>query len=268
MRAWMAVFASVLVASIAGAQTNELPGPLKNVGVDPQLGESLPLDAVFVDDGGAELRLADLLGDRPLILAPVYYECPMLCTMVMRGITRSLKVMQLEPGADFDLVAYSINPADTPEAALRVKQQHLSEYGKPETADGWRFLTGDASSVQALSEAIGYRYQYLEDSGEFAHGAAIVVVTPQGQIASYHLGIDYPARDLRLALVEASDGSIGTWVDQALLFCYRYDPTVGKYTFAAWTTIRTAGLLTLVAIVWFFVASVRRDRNPVLAEAK
>ncbi len=262
------VLASSIASSVASAQTNDLPGPLKKVGVDPQLGETLPLEAVFVDDQGAEVRLGDLLQGRPLILAPIYYDCPMLCTMVLRGITRTLKVLEFEPGSDFDLVAYSINPEDTPEAAARVKQQHLREYGKPETADGWRFLSGDAEAVTALSNTIGYRYQYLEDSGEFAHGAAIMVITPEGKIGSYHLGIDYPARDLRLALVDAADGGIGSWVDQALLFCYRYDPTVGKYTFAAWNTIRAGGLITLALVVWFVVVSARRERKPVLAEAK
>ncbi len=265
----MKVFGAFLVAGLVALPltaestavlNNDLPGPLQKVGVEARLGDLLPLELSFRDDLGAEVRLADLIGDKPVILAPVYYDCPMLCSMVLRGITRSLKVLEFEPGREFDLVAFSIDPEETPEDAAKVKARHLQEYGKLETAPGWRFLTGDAEAVAGLADAIGFRYEYLEDSGEFAHAAAIAVVTPEGRIGSYHLGIDYPARDLRLALVDAADGEIGSWVDQALLFCYRYDPTVGKYTFAAWTTIRTAGLLTLAVIVWFIVASVRRDR--------
>lgn len=256
------ILALALLAAPATAQRNDsVPDPLRKVGVEPHLGETLPLDLEFVDDHGATVTLADLAGERPLILAAVYYNCPMLCSMVLRGITRTLKVIDFEPGREFDLVAFSIDPTETSADAARVKEQHLAEYGKPGTAAGWRFLTGDARAVSRLAAAIGFGYEYIAETGEYAHTAAIMVVTPEGRISSYHLGIDYPARDLRLALVEAADGEIGSWVDQALLFCYRYDPTTGKYTFAAWTTVRVAGLLTLALLVAFLVRAVRRERS-------
>lgn len=256
------ILALALMAASASAQRNDsVPDPLREVTVEPHLGETLPLDLEFVDDKGATVTLADLAGERPLILAPVYYDCPMLCSMVLRGITRTLKVIEFEPGREFDLVAFSIDPAETPADAARVKAQHLEEYGKPETATGWRFLTGDAEAVGKLASAVGFGYQYIEETGEYAHTAAIMVITPEGRVSSYHLGIDYPARDLRLALVEAADGEIGSWVDQALLFCYRYDPTVGKYTFAAWTSVRIAGLATLAVLVFLLVRAVRRERS-------
>lgn len=252
---------AVLAGPAAAQRNDSVPDPLREVTVEPHLGDRLPLDLEFVDDTGAGVTLADLVDDRPLILAPVYYNCPMLCSMVMRGITRTLRVLEFEPGREFDLVAFSIDPTETPEDAAQVKAQHLEEYGKPETAAGWRFLTGGADSTAALAQAVGFGYEYIEESGEYAHSAAIMVITPDGRIASYHLGIDYPARDLRLALVEAAGGEIGSWVDQALLFCYRYDPTIGKYTFAAWTTVRVAGLATLAVLVTFVVRALRRDRR-------
>lgn len=262
------ILALALAAAPAAAQRNDaVPDSLREVTVEPRLGETLPLDLEFVDDEGAAVTLADLAGERPIILAPVYYNCPMLCTMVLRGVTRTLRVLEFEPGREFDLVAFSIDPTETPEDAARVKAQHLEEYGKPETAAGWRFLTGDADSTAALAQAVGFGFQYIEETGEYAHTAAIIVITPEGRVSSYHLGIDYPARDLRLALVEAAGGEIGSWVDQALLFCYRYDPTIGKYTFAAWTTVRVAGLLTLALLVAFLVRAVRRERSGPAQEA-
>lgn len=252
---------AVLVVPAAAQRNDSIPDPLREVTVEPHLGDTLPLNLEFVDDTGAGVTLADLVDDRPLILAPVYYNCPMLCTMVLRGVTRTLRVLEFEPGREFDLVAFSIDPTETPEDAARIKAQHLAEYGKPGTAAGWRFLTGDATAISSLAEAIGFGYEYIEETGEYAHTAAIIVITPEGRVSSYHLGIDYPARDLRLALVEAAGGEIGSWVDQALLFCYRYDPTTGKYTFAAWTTVRVAGLLTLALLVAFLVRAVRRERS-------
>ncbi len=267
-RAWvLGLVVGLASSSVAGQRNDGLPEKLREVGVEPRLGETLPLDLAFVDDTGAEVTLAELTGDKPLLLAPVYYDCPMLCSMVLRGITRTLRVLEFEPGAEFDLVAFSIDPTETPEDAARVKAQHLAEYGKPDTEAGWRFLTGSQASIDRLTQAIGFNYESIEDTGEFAHGAAIMVITPEGRVASYHLGIDYPARDLRLALVEASDGAIGSWTDQALLFCYRYDPTVGAYTFAAWTAVRVAGLLTLAVLAGFFIRALLRERRQVALEA-
>lgn len=260
-RALALIVAAALAPSVAAQRNDGLPENLQQVGVEPRLGETLPLELTFVDDTGTIVSLGQLIGDKPLLLAPVYYDCPMLCSMVLRGITRTLRVLEFEPGREFDLVAFSFDPSESPEDAARVKAQHLTDYAKPETAAGWRFLTGDPESVARLAEAVGFRYQYIEETGEYAHTAAIMVITPEGRIASYHLGIDYPARDLRLALVEAADGEIGSWVDQALLFCYRYDPEVGEYTLAAWTSVRIAGLLTVAVLVIFLARAFRRERR-------
>ncbi len=256
---------AVLIAAPAAAQRNNLPPELAEIGVEQKLGESVPLDAVFTDSTGAEVQLGDLLGERPAILAPVYYECPMICDMVLDGVTRSAKALKLEVGRDFDVIAASFDPEETPELARASKETVVARYGREgtrdSTGDGWHFLTAQPESIRRLTESIGFRYKKIEETGEFAHSAAIAVLTPEGRIAQYFYGIDYPPRDLQLGLVEASDNRIGSLVDQIVLFCYRYDPSTGKYTLAVWILVRTAALLTVAAIGSFLLINFLRERR-------
>lgn len=236
-------------------------GPLPEVGFDQRLGEHLPLDARWTDAEGRAATLEQTLAGRPALLAFVYYDCPMLCGMTLAGLASALKPLDLEPGRDFEVVVVSIDPAEGPPQAAERKEQALAQYGRPDTAGGWHFLTGDAAGIRALTSAAGFRYSRIEETGEWAHAAGLLVVTPEGRIARTFFGIEYPPRDVRLGLVEAGRGTIGSLVDQVLLLCYRYDPATGKYSFAALTAIRIGGVLTLAALFAFAWASIRRERG-------
>lgn len=236
-------------------------GPLPEVGFDQRLGEELPLDTSWTDAEGRTASLGALLDGRPALLAFVYYDCPMLCGMTLAGLATALKPLDLEPGRDFEVLVVSIDPAETPALAAGRKEQTLSQYGRPDSAAGWHFLTGDEDDIRALTSAAGFRYSRVEETGEWAHAAGLLVVTPAGRIARTFFGIEYPSRDVRLGLVEAGEGTIGSFVDQVLLLCYRYDPATGKYSFAALTAIRIGGVLTLAALVAFAWASIRRERG-------
>jgi len=233
------------------------------VGIEQMLGGSIPTDLAFVDETGSEVRLADYLGGKPMILSLVYYECPMLCGVAMEGLIRNLKVLGLEIGADFDIVNVSIDPGETPAIAAAKKVDYLGSLGdpNPDVAAGWHTLTGEQEAIDALAQAVGFRYVYDPETDEYAHGAAIMVVTPDGTLSRYFYGVTYPARDLRLGLVEAAGGGIGSITDQVLLLCYQYDPVSGKYNFAVWAALRTAGVLTLAVLLIFILTNLRRERT-------
>lgn len=233
---------------------------LKEVRIDQRLGEQLPLDLSFRDHRGYEVRLGDVFGEKPVLLALVYYECPMLCTLVLNDVLRCLRALPLDAGEDFDLLAVSIDPGETPELAAAKREAYLEDYGRGEP-DGWHFLVGDEASVAALTDAVGFRYVYDPATDEYAHAAGIQLVTPEGVLSRYFYGLEYPPRDVRLGLVEASDGAIGSAVDQVLLFCYHYDPVTGKYGLVVMNVVRLAGGLTVAAIVSFVVVMLRRDRK-------
>jgi protein SCO1 len=226
----------------------ERPPLLRDVGLDPRLGGTLPVDAVFRDDTGAERQLGDWLGGRPAVLALVYFGCPMLCGQVLESLEASLKPLSLDVGRDFEVLAVSFDPRDGPEAAARKKAEAVRRYGRPGTEAGWRFLTGDPEAIRRLTTAVGFRYAWDEAGKQFAHVAVITVVTADGRLARYFPGIDYPPRDLRLALVEASAGRIGTAVDRLLLFCYHWDAATGRYTPIVARALQVGGVLTLVAL--------------------
>jgi protein SCO1/2 len=253
----------VLASPLAAWAQNMDPEELAlRVGIDQKIGADVPLELPFVDESGAQVRLGDYFGDRPVILSLIYYECPMLCGVSMEGLISNLRILGLDPGRDFQIVNVSIDAAETPSVAAGKKIDYLARLGRTDAAiaDGWHTLTGDQSSIDALAEAVGFRYVYDEVSDEYAHGAAIMVLTPGGEISRYFYGITYPARDLRLGLVEAAAGAIGNVVDQVQLLCYRYDPVTGKYGFAIWTALRTAGLLTVLVLFGFIGISLRRER--------
>jgi protein SCO1/2 len=241
-------------------RAEEKPEILKAIGIDQRLNERLPLSLPFRDEAGRAVTLGDYFGKRPVVLALVYYNCPMLCTQVLNGLVASLNVMSLEAGRDFDVLAVSFDTRETPAMAAAKKEAYLSRYKHPASASGWHFLTGDAPSVAALTKAAGFRYRYDEKLDQFAHASAVVVLTPEGRLARYFYGIEYAPRDLRLGLVEASEGRIGTPVDQLLLYCFHYDPASGKYGAVVVNIVRLAGLTTIVLLAVFFAAA-RRGRT-------
>jgi protein SCO1/2 len=229
-------------------RADETPALLKGIGIDQRVNAQVPLDLPFRDEAGRAVRLGDFFGRRPVILALVYYNCPMLCTQVLNGLVGALNVMSLEAGRDFDVVAVSFDARETPPQAAAKKDAYLSRYKHPASAAGWHFLTGDAPAIGGLAKAAGFRFRYDAELDQFAHASALYVLTPDGRLARYFFGIEYAPRDLRLALVEASAGRIGTPVDQVLLYCFHYDPASGKYGPAIVNLVRLGGGLTLAAL--------------------
>ncbi|MEM9555627.1 MAG: SCO family protein [Acidobacteriota bacterium] len=246
-------------------EPEDMPGPLKEVRIDQKLGAQLPLDARFIDENGREVMLGDYFdGRRPVILAFVYYECPMLCSLILNGTASALGVLSFDPGDQYDVVAISIDPEETPEMARETERKTLHRFGRPETADGWHFLLGDEETVSQVAAIAGFGYEYIPATDEWAHASGIMVVTPSGQISQYYYGIEYPPKDLRLAIVDASQDTIGNLVDQILLYCYRYDPQIGKYTAVAMRMVRLAGIAFVVGLsvfLWFMLRSDRRDAS-------
>jgi protein SCO1/2 len=246
-----------------GAAQAQLPMDdlFRDVGYDQRLNEQLPLDAEFVDEAGRPVRLGQYFGQRPVVLALVYYECPMLCTIVLNGLLRSLKTLAFDVGKEFDVVAVSFDPGEGPALAAAKKVQYVDSYGRPGTAAGWHFLTGSEASIRRLTHSVGFRYAYDAEKGEYAHVGGIVVLTPEGRIAQYFYGIEYPPKHLRLGLVEASAGKIGSAVDQLMLMCYRYDPVSGRYSVVIMNVVRLASVATVAALCIFVLAMLRRERR-------
>jgi len=244
---------------------NQKPEILKDIGIEQRLDAQLPLDAPLRDEAGRAVRLGDYFGKRPVVLAFVYYNCPMLCTQVLNGLVGSLNVISLDAGADFDVVAISFDSRDKPSDAAAKKDAYLTRYKRPNSAGGWHFLTGDEATITRLTKAAGFRFRYDEGLDQFAHASAIMVVTPQGRLARYFYGIEYAPRDLRLGLVEASAGKIGTPVDQILLYCFHYDPSSGKYGWIVVRAVRLAALATLVVLAVAIATMSRRRPRPVPA---
>lgn len=243
----------------ASAPASQMPAVLSEVRFEQRLNEQLPLDARFKDAAGRDVTLGDFFGKRPVVLAFVYYECPMLCTQVLNGLTSSLGVLDETVGREFDVVAISFDPRETPALADGKKKSHLDRYKRPESADGWHFLTGDEANIKAVTDAAGFHYVWDEKTQQFAHPSGIIVATPQGKLSRYFFGIEYAPRDVKFALVESSAGKIGNAIDQLLLYCYHYDPATGSYGFVAMGAVRVAGAVTVLALVGFVLMSIRRD---------
>jgi protein SCO1 len=248
-------------ASIPATATAQgaLGGLVSQIGFDQKLGEPLPLDLVFRDEAGRELRLAELFGRRPVILAPVYYRCPLLCNQLLNGLTRSLKPVALDAGKDFDVVAFSINPEETPELAGPKQTAYLEQYDRPGSERGWHFLTGNEASITGLTGAIGFRYTFNPVTRLYAHAAGVVIVTPDGHIGRYFYGIDFPPKELESELEQAKAGRIGTPIGRLLLLCYDYDAATGKYTLSILRLIRILGTATAVALAGFMFVMFRRE---------
>lgn len=242
-------------------EPKKMPGPLKQVTFEQKLGDTLPLDATFRDHNGKEVRLGDYWGgEKPVLLAFVYYECPMLCSLILNGMASSLSVLEFRPNDEFDVVAISIDHEETPAMAAQARSDTIRRYGKDGTDPGWHFLVGDEATVRQVADAAGYGYEYIPSTDEFAHASGIVVTTPEGQIAQYYYGIEYPPKDLRLALIEASKNEIGGLVDQILLYCYKYDPKIGQYTALTMRLLRIVGGLFALGLIVFLWFSFRHDR--------
>jgi protein SCO1 len=235
------------------------PELLKDVGVDQKLNESIPLGLKFNDEKGKPVELRQYFGSKPVILSLVYYNCPMLCTQVLNGLERSLKEVSLDLGKDYTVVTLSIDPTERPVLASAKQQLYTGLYGRPGAAQGWHFLTGDEPEIKQLASAVGFRYAYDPDSKQFAHASAIMLLTPEGRLSRYFYGITYPSRDLRLGLIDASEGKIGSPVDAVLLFCYHYDPATGKYGVVISHVIQIAGGLTILAVGGLILLLSRRE---------
>ena len=238
-----------------------LPEPLREVGFDQKLGGELPLDLVFRDADGRRVALGDYFDGRPVALSLVYYDCPMLCPLTLSGLAQSLKPLELSAGEEFQVVVVSFDPTETSETARVARDRYLPLYGREGAEEGWHFLTGDQTSIDRLADAVGFRYTWDAERAEYAHAAGLVVATPEGRIARYFFGTDHPARDLRLAFVEATDGAIGSPIDQVLLYCFHYDPATGRYSAATWNLVRAGAILTLAALGTFLFVMLRRDRR-------
>ena len=268
MNARAALFATVLLVACSSARAQMvpssvppkgLPPALQNVGFDPQLDAQLPLDLPFTDEAARSVRLGDYFGHKPVVLAFVYYGCPMLCNQVEESVVGALKMISFTAGKEYEVVFVSFDPRETPDLAAGKKTQALSRYARPESSHGWHFLTGPPESVAALTRAANFRYTFDQKTNLFAHASGILVLTPQGRISRYFFGVDYPPRDLRLGLVEASANKIGTPTDRLVLFCYQYDPASAKYSATILGVVRLGGIATVLAIVIGILAFRRRE---------
>lgn len=243
------------------AAPNTLPRQLQDVGIDQRLNEQVPLHLNFADEAGELRPLGDFFRGKPVVLSLVYYECPMLCTMVLNGLLKTLRVVPLTVGEDFDVITVSFDPQEKPELAAAKKQEYVVRYGREAARAGWHFLTGEETAIKALADAVGFRYKWDPVSNQWAHSSGIMVLTPDGRLSRYFYGVEYSARDLRLGLVESSSGKIGSKVDQVLLFCFHYDATQGKYSLLILNIIRVAGVVTLISLLAFWFLMARRERS-------
>jgi protein SCO1 len=251
-----------MIPDNVGQSSNGLPAALVNVGFDPQLNAQIPLDLAFTDEMGRPVQLREYFGKKPVVLTFVYFTCPMLCSQVEQSLVGTLKMISFNPGTDYEVVFISMDPSDTPDEALKKKHEALSRFARPATEPGWHFLTGSPEAVNAAAKAANFRFSYDEKTKLFGHASGILLLTPDGKISRYFYGIEYPPSNVRLGLVDASAGKIGTPVDHLLLFCYQYDPTKGRYSATILTVIRMGGVVTLFCLAIGFVIFRRRDHRP------
>ena len=253
-----AAWGQAMSRGIMSPPANVRPPGLKNVGIQQNLNQQIPADLVFTDDLGRKVRLGDYFGHKPLILNLVYFTCPMLCGEELSGLESALRVLKFDVGKEFDVITVSFDPRDTPEAAAQKKEQVLRRYKRPGAELGWHFLVGQQDAINAITKAAGFQYEYDQTTGQFAHTTAIMVLTPEGRITQYYFGIDYPPKDLRLGLVEASQNKIGSLVDELLLYCYHYDPEKAKYSATVMRVLRLMGVATLLCLGTFVLMLMRR----------
>ena len=254
---------SLLLSAAAAAQAHDdRPAALRDVAFEQKLNQQLPLGLEFRDASGRAVRLGDLFGGKPVVLNFVYYTCRELCPLLSDGLVRVLRALAFDIGDQFEIVTVSFDPKETTAAGAAFKAEYIKRYGRPGAASGWHFLTGDLAAIHELASAAGFRYSYDAEKNEFAHATGIVLVTPQGKTARYYYGIEFSPRDLRLGLIEAAAGKIGSPIDQLLLFCYHYDPASGQYTLLVTRVLRLAGIGTVLALGGFIALMLRRERRP------
>ena len=265
MKAVIALLMILLVGAASAFARSEALAPatvVARVGIDQKLGSQAPLDLEFRDEAGSTVRLGQYFGGKkPVLLSLVYYRCPGLCTMTLNGMAAAFKPLAFTAGKEFDVVTVSIDPKETPQLATEKKAQYLKRYGRPGAETGWHFLTGDEASIHALAHSVGFRYVYHPETDQYTHAAGIMLLTPGGKVARYFYGLEYSARDLRLAMVEASEEKIGSLADVVSLLCYQYDPMTGKYGVPIMRTLRAAAVLTVLGIGTGIFLMVRRERR-------
>jgi protein SCO1/2 len=249
-----------MTQGIMSPPANARPPYLTNVGIEQHLDAQIPADLNFTDDTGRAVKLGDYFGKKPLILNLVYYNCPMLCGETLAGLTGSMKMIKFDVGNQFDVLTVSFNPKETPQIAAEKKKDYLKRYGRPNAAAGWHFLTGPPDSINALTKVVGFQYQYDAAKNQYAHATAIMVLTPQGRISRYFYGVDFPPKDLRMGLVEASEGKIGNAVDQILLYCYHYDPAAGKYGAVVANMLKIGGAITVLILAGLILILLRMEK--------
>jgi protein SCO1/2 len=261
-------FGQGMTKGIMSPPANVRPPGLQNVGIEQHLDEQIPADLSFRDETGKPVHLGDYFGKKPMILNLVYYNCPMLCGEVLSGLEGALRVLKFDVGKEFDVLTVSFDPRETPDMATKKKAEFLKRYGRAGAAEGWHFLTGPQESIDALTKAAGFQYQYDPKTGQFAHATAIMILTPEGKIAQYYYGVDYAPKDLRLGLIQASENKIGTLADQVLLYCYHYDPTTGKYGAIISRVLKLAGIATLLGLGILMTVLIRLGSGPRGHEAR
>lgn len=255
----ISIFACLFACLLSASPNAKLPRELNGIGFDQRLNDPVPLDTAFRDETGQSVTLRQFFQDKPVILATVYYRCPMLCSQILSGVVRGLRPLSLKPGRDFQIVAVSINPDEIPQDATAKRDQYSRSYSKMAGPTGWHFLVGSESSIQAVTNAIGFHYRYDPPSKMYFHASGITVLTPEGRVSRYLYGVDYEPKDLKLSLIDAAHGRIGSPVDQVLLFCYHYDPKTGKYGAVVVNMLKGASALLLVCMVIVLTWLWRRD---------
>jgi protein SCO1/2 len=255
-----AVLALAIVPARAQQPASSQPAPLRGVGITQRMNQQVPPDLIFRDEEGKSVRLGDYFGKKPIVLSLVYFNCPFMCTEVLNGELRALQEVPLKLGSDYQAVTVSFDPKDGSQQAALKNRIYTGMYARPSVPGSWHFLTGDQNSIQALTDAVGFGYAYDPPSGQFAHATAIMILTPEGRVSRYFYGVQYPTRDVRLGLVEASEGRIGSPTDAALLFCFHYDPLTGKYGLVVANVIRIAGAVTMLVLGVFLFLMFRQEK--------
>jgi protein SCO1/2 len=266
---WILVATAMLLAAVTAHVQPNLEAPptdnsnqvVNQIGIDQKLNAQVPLDLTFRDEAGRSVRLSEYVHDKPVILVLAYYRCPMLCSAVLGGVVKALRLVDLEIGKDYEVVTGSIDPKETPDLAAAKKATYVKEFGKPEAAAGWHFMVGDEDQIKTLAQTVGFRYVYDANTGQYAHAGGIMMLTPKGRVARYFYGVDFLPDDVRLGLVESSGDKIGSPVDQVLLLCYHYDPVTGKYGLIITRVLQGAAIATIGAFGLFWYYTIRRDRR-------
>jgi protein SCO1 len=257
----VAACGQAMVNGTMSPPANMRPPGLKNVGIEQHLNEQIPPDLTFRDETGKTVRLGDYFGNKPMILNLVYYQCPMLCGEVLSGLDSALRVLKFDVGKEFDVLTVSFDARETPQMATAKKAEYLKRYGRSGADQGWHFLTGPQESIDSLTKAAGFQYEFNKETNQFAHATAIMILTPEGKISQYYYGVEFAPKDLRLGLIQASNNKIGTVVDQVLLYCYHYNPETGKYGAVITRILRLSAAATMLGIGLLIVVMSRRGSS-------